>query len=332
MTSSPISSIDIVTLTGTCIEHGAWQRRTATILADKFRGHCPECEKRDRAHTKTELEPISIAVIELTGTCDTHGAWERIAPKVIASKLEGRCPECEKDAQAAKDEEERVRLLRQAKTKKQRHIERLIGDAEIPRRFQQRSFDNYRAESDEQTAALQKAKAFADKFPRAMELGASFVFCGPPGTGKTHLACAIGNHVIRTYGNSALFITVFDLIQRVKATYGDKDKSEREVMQGFTMPDLLILDEVGVQFGTDYEKVIITDLINRRYAEMRPTIILSNLDQGELEAYLGARVIDRMFEGGGGVLAFNWDSYRARVIRDKDLPSGVYRQVDAMQG
>lgn len=103
-------------------------------------------------------------------------------------------------------------------------------------------------------------------------------------------------------------------------------------MQGFTATDLLILDEVGVQFGTDYEKVIITDIINRRYNDMRPTIILSNLDELELCDYLGARVMDRMFEGGGGVIAFGWDSYRAKVAKDEALPRGSYQTPDWMQG
>ncbi len=328
-TSSSDNPLQIVRIEGKCLEHGKWARDEPSILASKYEGKCPECEQRDKP--KPTIEPVTIAVEKLTGECETHGAWERVAPKMIADKMRGRCPECEKIAQEQRDEAERARLLGVAKTKKQRYIERVLGDAEIPKRFQQRTFDNYRAEGEEQIAVLNKAKAFAEKFPRAMELGASFVFYGPPGTGKTHLACAIANYVIRTYGNTALFVTVFDLIQRVKATYVSSDKTEREIMQGFTAPDLLILDEVGVQFGTEYEKIIITDLINRRYADMRPTIILSNLDQAELEQYLGARVIDRMFEGGGGVLAFGWGSYRAKVIRDKALPSGEYRPVDAMK-
>jgi DNA replication protein DnaC len=95
-------------------------------------------------------------------------------------------------------------------------------------------------------------------------------------------------------------------------------------MRSFAQVDLLILDEVGVQFGTEFEKVIITDIINRRYSDMRPTIIMSNLTSDELSEYLGARVVDRMYEGGGGVLAFDWESYRSKVAKDRDLPRGEY--------
>lgn len=278
------------------------------------------------------LKPISIDSKDLAGVCEVHGRWSRSVPAILAKQMDGRCPECEAIARREEERAEAERRQRAAQGKRQHMIAKLFGQSEIPKRFQKRTFENYTATNDEQEKALAKARAYATNFPRAMELGASFVFCGKPGTGKTHLACAIANHVMATFGASALFTTVFDAISRVKATYGDSGTSEREVMRSLVQPDLLILDEVGVQFGTEYEKVIITDIINRRYSDMRPTIILSNLDQAELEDYLGARVIDRMFEGGGGVLAFTWDSYRPKVARDKALPAGEYRAPEWMQG
>ncbi|MNL16222.1 DNA replication protein DnaC [compost metagenome] len=243
---------------------------------------------------------------------------------MLADKIRGKCPTCEQAAEATRAAEEAAKLQTGARSKKARQIMKLLEGSEIPRRFRGRTFENYRTECDAQVNALTKAKAFADNFPKAMELGASFVFCGKPGTGKTHLACAVGNHVMNTFGHSVAFITVFEVIQRVKATYNGGDKSETEVMRSFAQVDLLILDEVGVQFGTEFEKVIITDIINRRYADMRPTIIMSNLNSDELSEYLGARVVDRMYEGGGGVLAFDWESYRSKVARDRELPRGEY--------
>lgn len=323
MTSSPISSsnpealdMTMVPVSGRCKTHGDWSRDVPKELTSRMSGKCPECEKPP--------QPIRFEMVDLTGHCETHGAWSRTAPTMLADKIRGKCPDCEKAAEADRAAAEAAKLQTSALATKNRKINKLLEGSEIPRRFRGRTFDNYRADVEAQVHAFTKAKAFAENFPKAMELGASFVFCGKPGTGKTHLACAIGNHVMSAFGNSVSFVTVFEVIQRVKATYGGGDKSESDVMRSFAQVDLLILDEVGVQFGTEFEKVIITDIINRRYSDMRPTIIMSNLTSDELSEYLGARVVDRMYEGGGGVLAFDWESYRAKVAKDRDLPRGEY--------
>ena len=74
-------------------------------------------------------------------------------------------------------------------------------------------------------------------------------------------------------------------------------------------PDLLILDEIGVQIGSEHEKLLLFDVLNGRYQQCRPTILISNLSGSDLEAYLGQRVMDRYREC-GAVLAFDWNSYR----------------------
>jgi len=327
MTSSPNSSskpevldLEMIEVSGRCQAHGDWKREVLKSLSSRMSGKCPECEKPP--------QPVRIDVVDLVGSCETHGDWTRSAPAMLAGKIKGKCPHCEQAAEAERAVAEAAKLQNSARATKTRKINKLLEGSGIPRRFRGRSFENYRAESDNendaQVQALKRARAFAENFPKAVELGASFLFCGKPGTGKTHLACAIGNHVMNAFGSSVSFVTVFEVIQRVKATYGGGEKSESDVMRSFAQVDLLILDEVGVQFGTEFEKVIITDIINRRYSDMRPTIILSNLTSDELSEYLGARVVDRMYEGGGGVLAFDWDSYRAKVARDKALPRGEY--------
>lgn len=338
MTNSPTSSnnpevldLEMVSVRGACDIHGVWTQEYIKALAPKMGGKCPECSKAP------SIQPIRFDMVEVTGQCETHGDWSRQAPKILAAKIEGRCPECEKDAEQAKEAGKAREMRMAASSKRSAQIRKLFDGADIPRRFQGRTFDNYRTADDkgvkhgEQIAALERAKKFAANFPKAMELGANFVFCGKPGTGKTHLACAIGNHVIGSHGNTVLFATVFEVVQRVKSTYGSgSDLTERAVMQAFVAPDLLILDEVGVQFGTDFEKVIITDIINRRYNDMRPTIILSNLDKDALTEYLGDRVMDRMYEGGGGVIPFGWASYRSSVAHDRQLPRGEYRAPEWM--
>ena len=84
------------------------------------------------------------------------------------------------------------------------------------------------------------------------------------------------------------------------------------MVAGFIRPDLLILDEVGVQFGSETEKMILFEIINGRYEQLKPTIVISNLADA-LTDYLGERVVDRLREGGGRMLIFDWPSYRRQA-------------------
>ncbi|HAI90003.1 MAG TPA: hypothetical protein DCL46_10135, partial [Alcanivorax sp.] len=152
---------------------------------------------------------------------------------------------------------------------------------------------------------------YAERFEDRLQMGGGLVLCGKPGTGKTHLACAIANHVMREFFRVPLFTSVTKMSRAVKATYTPKsDRTEAQVIRSFVDPDLLILDEVGAQRGTETELLLAQEIIDERYQEVRPTILISNLPESELGRYIGDRAIDRMYEGGGAILAFDWDSYR----------------------
>ena len=90
----------------------------------------------------------------------------------------------------------------------------------------------------------------------------------------------------------------------------DSQISEERAIKTYTDKDLLIIDEIGIQFGSEAEKIILFEIINTRYEQMKPTILISNLSEQELGAYIGERVLDRMMEGQGAIIAFDWESYR----------------------
>ena len=106
---------------------------------------------------------------------------------------------------------------------------------------------------------------------------------------------------------TVMFTTVMRAIRRVKDTWSrDSRESESEAIAALVFPDLLILDEVGVQFGSDTEKLILFDVLNERYEKRKPTLLLSNLPAEEVREYLGKRVCDRLSEDGGEVVVFDW--------------------------
>jgi DNA replication protein DnaC len=266
----------------------------------------------------SELTKAPLAGCEETETrhCENHGEYEA---KHLIGTVWTHCPACSAESEQRKEEEIRARQLEA----KEDAVQMILNRAGIPKRFRGRTFDDYHAEGDGQERVLKVCKAYAHRFDERLAAGGGLVLCGLPGTGKTHLATAIANHIAKS-GRKSLFASVMQITRRVKETFRrDSDETEADAISVFLKPDLVIIDEVGVQFGSDTEKLILFDIINGRYGDMRPTIVISNLPLAELSAYLGERVIDRMQEGGGAVLAFDWASERKNVNVKKESPPQV---------
>jgi len=240
------------------------------------------------------------------GSCETHGAYDSLC------HLRGvwlGCPACEQAEKVASEKKKAEDLAQERAAAWQARI----GRAGIPDRFLDRSLKSFVASTHEQRVALDFAVSYAEQFEEVRRTGRSAIFIGMPGTGKTHLACGIGMHVIEHFGADVLFITVQRAIRSVKDTWTKgAAQSESEAVATLVGPDLLVLDEVGVQNGTDFERNTLFDVINERYERRKPTLYLSNLPKDELTTYLGARVMDRVREDGGLVVPFTWESHRGR--------------------
>lgn len=254
-------------------------------------------------NSPTTCDPIETEAI----VCPTHGEYQaRIVrmPFPDTPPLKSGCPACQRERQERADAEAKQEALR----RERQHIEGLFNRSGIPARYVGCTLDNYAAETTGQKRALEIARRYVEAFPGR---GASLVFCGKPGTGKTHLACAIGKAVTEQK-HSVLFETVIAAIRHIKDTYRkDSERSETDAVNDFLAPDLLILDEVGAQIGSEHEKLLLFEIINERYQACRATILISNLTRDELGTYLGDRVMDR-FRESGAVVAFDWASYRGK--------------------
>lgn len=250
-------------------------------------------------------EFLHVNPVPKTETCPKHGAYES---RNVWKAIWSGCPACEQikreeEARAKEEQERAMKLLR---------WQNKIGDAGIPERFQDRTLDTFIAANDGQKKALRFAQDYASDFAAIAKGGRSAVFIGMPGTGKTHLAIGIGLSAMRG-GYTVLFTTVMRAIRKVKDTWSKgSGQSETEAIDALIYPDLLILDEVGVQFGSETEKMILFDVLNGRYEKRKPSLLLSNLSLPEVKAFLGERVFDRLREDGGEVIPFTWESYRGR--------------------
>ncbi|CAL4317872.1 DNA replication protein DnaC [Buchnera aphidicola (Protaphis terricola)] len=198
-------------------------------------------------------------------------------------------------------------ILRENKAMK---MQRVLGRSGIRELYMNCSFENYKIEHEGQRKVLQAAKRYAEEFNENI---ASFVFSGRPGTGKNHLASAIGNYLI-LHGKSILIVTVADLMSNIKSTFSDSNNiTEENLLHNLSSVDLLMIDEIGMQTESRYEKVIINQIVDRRSSSKKSTGMLSNLDHKGMKNLLGERVIDRMRLGNSLWLTFEWESYRKYI-------------------
>lgn len=262
-------------------------------------------------------QPVSVEAAagftEVDAVCPTHGACKAVVMQnpMDPTRQMGPFLRCAKCAKERADQEEAAKAA-QAAREKAAHIQALFGRCMIPYRFRDKTLANYRAETAGQKRALAVAEKFTENWSDNFERGTSLIFTGGPGTGKTHLACGIGSALIEKHQATVMFMGTLEALRSIKATYNrDSEVTEQQAIDRLLEPDLLILDEVGVQVGSEHEKLLLFDVLNGRYQECRPTILLSNLSGSDLEGYLGQRVMDRYREC-GAVLAFDWDSFRGR--------------------
>lgn len=262
-------------------------------------------------------------VTETPGNCDLHGPYTAKTYSIAGRSITpDGCPVCNAEksaiAKAKREEEDR----RQRQFERMRKVASLMGHAGIPRRFQDKTFDGYMPANRNAGIALTACRKYAETFPAQMEQGRSLILAGGPGTGKTHLATAIGLHVINEFQAVVVFDPVSHALRRIKETYRpNAERTESQILAGYAECDLLILDEIGAQIGSEHEKQLMFEILNSRYQDMRPTILISNLNAQELEDFMGHRVMDRYREC-GVVLAFDWPSHRGQKPVDAKTKAG----------
>lgn len=219
---------------------------------------------------------------------------------IIGTKINScsKCTEEKENAEKQNTEQKKSREL-------QSEIDRRIQNSAISPRFKGKTLSNWRADFTAQHKVMQQVENFLQA-PTSTGL----IFCGRPGTGKNHLACAIAKHFIIEFKQSALVTTVFKMVRAIKESWrGEGD--EAAVIKRFVDVQMLVIDEIGVQFESTTEMLYLQEIINDRYEWERPTILISNKTPTEITSFLGERIIDR-FRDGGHIVVFDWDSYRGK--------------------
>lgn len=241
-------------------------------------------------------------------TCTEHGDY--VGNYVFMSNewRGGVCPSCMKSDQDRMDKIEQERLDKVNKLKRQELFNNKLSQSGITNRFFDKTLDNYKADTESKLKALSAINDMADKINSGEKCN-NLILSGSVGTGKTHLCCGLIRAISENHNGE--IITARKLVRDFKETWrNDSEYTETQIIDRFANLDLLVIDEIGVQFNSDTERLFMFDILDERYQSCLPTILVSNLDVNQIKLIMGDRVVDRLREDGGKVIAFNWDSFR----------------------
>lgn len=238
--------------------------------------------------------------------CKSHGDYEvKYADPIFGNVyVLDYCTKCSKEKN---DEEARQEEIK----KEQENIDRRkirLENAGLSVRLSEKTFDDFSVNSKGQERAKRLSIALRDDILNSKRTG-SIIMNGGVGTGKTALCSSIVASLVDTH--RVKLIKAIDLIRHLKSSWVKGcSSSEMDLINFYSKLDLLIIDEIGMQFGSDTEKMFIFDVIDGRYNEMLPTVLISNLGIDAIKKLIGERVIDRLREDGGQLISFDWESHR----------------------
>lgn len=137
----------------------------------------------------------------------------------------------------------------------------------------------------------EKAMKFSETFDKT---GENFLITGNAGTGKTFLSSCIANRALER-GKSVYYQTAYKLFETFEKSKFDKydDSDADETVKYIYDVDLLIIDDLGTEFVTQFTSAVFFDLINTRALAGKSTVISTNLGFEDLSEIYSQRILSR---------------------------------------
>ena len=249
-----------------------------------------------------EIQPFRWAVEEthtntLTGLCDVHGENSYAThPSVKVWK----CSICAMET---------IKAASQANFAASVYDDRLKRSGVSAKHLK----GSFSATTAEQKTARMEAKKFLDKV-KAKSGWLPLVFTGPCGTGKTLLASEIMRSLMVSGEITCFYTTAANMLSYIKSGYSNKERNEFDDMKKIASYGLLVIDELDQIKTSTHDVGMLQNIINARYNDDKPIIVISNKLFNDFEEVIGERTVSRLHEN-GVVVNFDWQDNR----RDADL-------------
>lgn len=137
-------------------------------------------------------------------------------------------------------------------------------------------------------SVLNYCKTYATDFSRRSP---SLLLYGKTGLGKTHLSLAVAGKAVES-GYGVIYTSAQNLFNKLeKEKFGRSDGNTEETILDC---DLLIIDDLGAEFTTQFTVSALYNIINSRELEGKPTIISTNLTPEQLTSTYSERIASRI--------------------------------------
>lgn len=190
---------------------------------------------------------------------------------------------------------------------KQKLSEELYEMSNISHVLEQENFDTFNlnlfsdlkdpqekiSPKDNMRMILQSVRSYIDSFYEPNDF--NFIFYGPTGQGKTFMLNCIAKELMDLNVN-VIYQTAFEIIEILENKKFGRDPVAKEQYQLLFDADLLIVDDLGIEFVNSFTNSEIFNIINTRLLRGKKTLISTNLSPKELSETYTDRVFSRVFQ------------------------------------
>lgn len=140
---------------------------------------------------------------------------------------------------------------------------------------------------------IDKVKKFARDFDE--EGSHNMLMFGSPGTGKTFLSNCLAKALIEKQHTVSYERAGYMFDRMAKLNFSNRmDPDGEALVRSVLESELLILDDLGCEYATDFTKSRLFSIISGRLSTGKSTIISTNLSMNQIKEYYGERISSRL--------------------------------------